>query len=168
MKRPAAHKRRPAPEPTLPTREQLRAFIESKSGRVGKRDIARAFRLGPEHKAAVRDMLRALAAEGVVGAAGDRRVHAAGRLPEMDVVLITGTDPDGDPLAPAGEMGGGRPAAAHPHASGTPRPRLPWPRAIAYSRGSSPSVPAGMKAAPSSAWPERPAACSASSARPIA
>ncbi|MBL7240398.1 hypothetical protein [Komagataeibacter rhaeticus] len=40
----------------LPDREQLRAFIENATGRIGKREISREFGLGPEHRQGLRQM----------------------------------------------------------------------------------------------------------------
>ncbi len=102
---------RPARDPaTLPTREQLRRFIREAPGRVDKREIARAFGLGPEQRGELRELLRALEVEGVTEPAGARRVQAAGHLPESMVVEITGTDADGDAQArPVGWQREGRP-----------------------------------------------------------
>ena len=82
----------------MPSRSEIKAYIASQQGRVGKREIARAFRLGPEHRVALRGILRSLAHEGDVAPAGARRFRAAGRLPDAAVVQITGTDRDGDPI----------------------------------------------------------------------
>jgi ribonuclease R len=99
----------PATRP-LPSREELRRFIADSPGRVGKREIARAFNIGSEHRADLRDLLRGLEREGVLDAAGARRYRPAGALPEAMVVQIVGTDPDGDPIArPVGWRGEGPP-----------------------------------------------------------
>lgn len=84
---------------TLPSREEIRRFIAESPGRVGKREIARAFGLGPEHRVALRGLLKSLAAAGDAAPAGHKRFRAPGRLPEATVVRVTGTDPDGDPIA---------------------------------------------------------------------
>ncbi|MBE7729870.1 ribonuclease R family protein [Komagataeibacter sp. FXV3] len=83
----------------LPDREQLRAFIENATGRIGKREISREFGLGPEHKQALRQMLRDMALDGTLAPAGARRFRVSDRLPESMVVQVTGTDSDGDPIA---------------------------------------------------------------------
>ncbi len=83
----------------LPSRDDIRRFIQSAPGRVGKRDIARAFKLGPEHQVALKGILKSLAHEGQVAPAGHKRFTPPTRLPETTVVVITGTDPDGDPVA---------------------------------------------------------------------
>jgi ribonuclease R len=83
----------------MPSRDELRRFIRESPGRVGKREIARAFKLGPADRGALRSALKALAAEGEVAPAGHRRFAAPDRLPDAMVVQITGTDPDGDAIA---------------------------------------------------------------------
>src|SRR5664279_3854291 len=87
------------PETPLPSRDALRRFIRESPGRVGKREIARAFGLGPDQRVALRTLLKDLASEGDVAPAGHRRFAAPGRLPDAMVVQITGTDPDGDAIA---------------------------------------------------------------------
>ncbi len=87
-----------APAP-LPSREALRDFIRRSTGRVGKREVEREFRLGPEHRVALRGLLKDLAGEGVIAPAGHRRFAAPGRLPDATIVQITGTDAEGDPIA---------------------------------------------------------------------
>jgi len=91
-------KRSAGPAP-LPTREELLAFIEESPGPVGKREIARAFRLRGPDRALLKDMLRDLADEGLIARGRRRRVRRAGRLPPVAVVEITGIDADGEPLA---------------------------------------------------------------------
>jgi ribonuclease R len=87
------------PPAALPSREALRDFIRRSTGRVGKREIERAFRLGSEHRVALRGLLKDLAGEGVIAPAGHRRFTPPGRLPDATIVQITGTDPDGDAIA---------------------------------------------------------------------
>jgi ribonuclease R len=102
-----ARRRAPAP---LPSRDAIRRFVREQPGRVGKREIARAFNLGPEHRTALREMLKDLASEGDLAPAGRRRFREAGRLPEAMVVQVTGTDPDGDAIArPVAWQGEGPP-----------------------------------------------------------
>lgn len=89
----------PARTGGLPEREQLRAFIENAQGRIGKREISREFGLGPEHRRALREMLRGMALDGTLAPAGARRFRVSDRLPESAVVQVTGTDANGDPIA---------------------------------------------------------------------
>jgi ribonuclease R len=103
-------RRQDTAEGALPSREAIRRFVREQPGRVSKREIARAFNIGPQHRAELRDLLKDLAAEGNLAPAGHRRFAAPGRLPEAMVVQITGTDPDGDAFArPIGWDGEGPP-----------------------------------------------------------
>ena len=70
----------------LPTVEELRRFVSESPGRVGKREVARAFGLGPEHRADLRDLLREMGTAGVIAPAGAKRFRAPGRLAEEMVV----------------------------------------------------------------------------------
>jgi ribonuclease R len=125
--------KKPAP---FPSREEVRRFIREQPGRVGKREVARAFGLGPEHRAALRDLLRDLATEGAVAPAGHKRFTAPGRLPEAMVVQVTGTDPDGDAIArPVGWEGDGPPPLIHMAPEARGRPALaPGERVLARLR----------------------------------
>jgi ribonuclease R len=110
----ASAKRRGGSRPVrvpLPSKEALRRFIaEQGGGRVGKSKIARAFGLTADQRPPLRDLLRSLKEDGSAAPAGRRAVQAPGRLPEMAVVEVFGTDADGDPLArPVGWQGEGRP-----------------------------------------------------------
>jgi ribonuclease R len=82
--------------PGLPSRDAVKTFIRESGGRVGKREIAREFGLGPEHKPGLKGIIRSLAHEGAVAPAGKKRFTEPGRLPETTIVQITGTDPQGD------------------------------------------------------------------------
>ncbi len=95
-----ARRPRAVPEPgVLPSRDVVRLFIRNAPGRVGKREISREFRIGPELRAPLRALLRELAKEGAIAPAGHRRFSPPGRLPDQMVVRVTGTDRDGDAVA---------------------------------------------------------------------
>ncbi len=106
---------------TFPSREAIRRFVSESGGRVGKREVARAFGLGPEHRVPLRDLLKTLEREGELVPAGARRFASPGRLPEEAVVQVTGIDGDGDALArPVGWEGAGPPplVVMHPELRG--------------------------------------------------
>lgn len=108
----------PAP---LPSKEEIRRFLRESPGRVGKSEIARAFGLTSDQRPALRELLRELKDEGAAAPAGRRGLSAPDRLPEMTVVEVTGTDPDGDPIArPVQWAGEGRPPVVfmHPERAG--------------------------------------------------
>ncbi len=90
---------REAPGGTLPSRAELRAFLDSAPGRVGKTEIARHFGLTTDQRPALRELLKSLKETGQAAPAGKRSFAAPDRLPEMTVVEVTGTDPDGDAIA---------------------------------------------------------------------
>lgn len=112
------------PEGALPTREQLRAFLRNASGRVGKSEIARHFGLSSDQRPALRDLIRSLKESGQAAPVGRRGIAAPDRLPEMTVVEVTGTDPDGDAIARPvqWDRANGAPPTIfmHPERRGTP------------------------------------------------
>jgi ribonuclease R len=82
----------------LPSREELLAFIRDRSGKVGTREIARAFGAKNADRAALNRMLRELADQGQIDRQR-KRLHHAGTLPPVIVADITGRDADGELLA---------------------------------------------------------------------
>ncbi|MGO8869444.1 MAG: ribonuclease R [Alphaproteobacteria bacterium] len=92
--RPPKQKRSP-----LPTKEELLGYIRESPVPVGKREIARAFRLSGAERIQLKTMLKELQQEGTLGRERGRRFGAPGRLPEVTLVEIAGTDADGELLA---------------------------------------------------------------------
>jgi ribonuclease R len=82
----------------LPSREELVAFIRERSGKVGVREIARAFGAKNADRAALKRMLRDLADEGAIDRRR-KRLHHPGTLPPVVLADITGRDRDGEFLA---------------------------------------------------------------------
>jgi len=85
-------------EPRLPSREDLVAFIANASGKVGKREIARAFNIQGGDRIWLKQILKELETDGVV----DRRrkgVSKTGQLPPVIVADVTGRDRDGELIA---------------------------------------------------------------------
>jgi ribonuclease R len=82
----------------LPSKEDVLAFIGKEAGNVGTREIARAFGLKNADRAALKQMLRDLADEGVIEKRR-KKLHRAGALPEVVLADITGRDPDGELIA---------------------------------------------------------------------
>jgi ribonuclease R len=78
------------------------AFISNAVGKVGKREIARAFNIQGGDRIWLKQMLKDLEAEGAV----DRRrktVHKAGRLPPVVLADIASQDRDGELIAQPAE-----------------------------------------------------------------
>ncbi len=83
---------------TLPTREEILAFVAEHPGQAGKREIAKAFGLTGGAKIALKRMLKDLEGDGVVERRRKRLV-AAGTLPEVVVVDVGERDQDGELIA---------------------------------------------------------------------
>jgi len=82
----------------LPSREELAAFIRERSGKVGAREIARAFGAKNADRAALNRMLRELADSGQIDRLR-KRLHNPGTLPPVVLADVTGRDADGEFLA---------------------------------------------------------------------
>jgi ribonuclease R len=82
----------------LPSREELVAFIRERSGKVGVREVARAFGAKNADRAALKRMLRELADEGRIDRRR-KRLHHGGTLPPVVLADITGRDHDGELVA---------------------------------------------------------------------
>jgi ribonuclease R len=92
-----ARSKKPAP---FPTKQQILDFIRSSPTPVGKREIARAFHVSGDDRTKLKEILRELKSEGgVEKSEGRRRLGPPGALPEYSVLVISGTDPDGEVLA---------------------------------------------------------------------
>ncbi|MFL4978798.1 MAG: ribonuclease R [Xanthobacteraceae bacterium] len=89
----AKHQNRP-----LPSKQDLLAFIGSRDGKAGKREIARAFGIKGGDRVALKNMLRELADEGQVEHRR-RKLKPAGHLPSVVLADITGRDGDGELIA---------------------------------------------------------------------
>ena len=91
--------KKPHPKPsTLPSKEELLAFIARQPGKVGTREIARAFHLKNDRRVELKRMLRELSDEGQV-ASHRRKLHRPGALPSITEGDITGRDRDGELIA---------------------------------------------------------------------
>ncbi len=92
---PAKGRPRPQSDDGLPTREQVLAFIEEAQGKVGKREIAKAFGIKGGEKIALKRLLSEMSHEGLL-TGGRKELRQRGALPPMAVLEITGRDMDGD------------------------------------------------------------------------
>src|SRR5262249_25167497 len=74
------------------------AFIGKAPGKIGTREIARAFNLKNADRAALKRVLRELADEGVIERRR-KRLHHPGSLPHVVLTDITARDRDGELIA---------------------------------------------------------------------
>jgi ribonuclease R len=84
--------------PSLPSKADILAFIGNKPGKVGTREIARAFGLKNSLRADLKRMLRELADEGSIEKRR-KKLHHPGVLPSTVLADVTSRDSDGDLIA---------------------------------------------------------------------
>ncbi|MFN3447542.1 MAG: ribonuclease R [Roseococcus sp.] len=105
-----ARRRAVAGSAPLPSKAEIRAFLASAEGRLGKTEIARHFGLATDQRPALRQLLSEMKLEASAAPVGKRTLRAPERLPDTGVVEVFGTDPDGDPIArPLAWEGPGKP-----------------------------------------------------------
>jgi ribonuclease R len=93
--------KRAAPSATsgrLPTKDEILDFLQSAPDKVGKREIARAFKIKGDDRRALKALLSEMTAEGLL--LGNRReIRKPGSLPPVGVIEIIGLDTDGELIA---------------------------------------------------------------------
>ena len=85
-------------KPPLPSKDELVAFINGRPGKIGTREIARAFSMKNTDRVALKRMLRELADEGRIERRR-KRLHRPGVLPQVVVADVSGRDADGELIA---------------------------------------------------------------------
>lgn len=90
----------------LPSKQDILAYVAENPGKVGKREIAKAFGVGPELRVSLKGLLRELKAEGDVQQGHGKRMAPKGELPEVSLVDIVRLDRDGDLLGRPVEWSG--------------------------------------------------------------
>jgi ribonuclease R len=83
----------------LPSKEEILEFIRESPAEIGKREIARAFRITGSDRIPLKALLKEMAAEGLIDRGRGRRLREPGSLPNVAVVEVTGIDEDGEVLA---------------------------------------------------------------------
>ena len=83
---------------SLPSKADILAFIAERPGKVGTREIARAFNLKNAMRADLKRLLRELADDGAIEKRR-KKLHHAGALPATVLADITARDRDGDLIA---------------------------------------------------------------------
>jgi ribonuclease R len=86
----------------FPSKEEILAYIGERPGKVGVREIARAFGLKNDRRAELKRVLRELAGEGRVESRR-RKLHHAGALPSVTLADIISRDSDGELIATPNE-----------------------------------------------------------------
>jgi ribonuclease R len=82
----------------IPTRESILKFLEETPGKVGKREIARAFGVKGSDRIELKRRLGEMGEEGLLDRRG-KSLDRRGALPNVLVLAVTGRDADGELLA---------------------------------------------------------------------
>ena len=85
-------------KPPFPSKEDILSFIGRQPGKVGTRELARAFGLKNDDRAALKRILRELADDGHIERRR-KKLHHAGALPKVVLADINERDSDGELIA---------------------------------------------------------------------
>ncbi|MHA1598019.1 MAG: ribonuclease R [Alphaproteobacteria bacterium] len=91
--------KKPKRKAPFPSQDEILKFIEDSPGQIGKREIGRAFKLDTDQKMKLKKLLKKMKDDGLLGSRGGRSLNIPGQLPPVGVLVITGTDTDGEILA---------------------------------------------------------------------
>ena len=94
-----AHHKHPGARAPFPTKDEILEFIRESPERVGKREIARAFRLKGDDRIRLKEVLHELQDEGAIDRGRGKRFAEPGTLPEVTVVVVSEIDTDGEVIA---------------------------------------------------------------------
>ena len=83
----------------FPSMDDLVAYLNDNPGKVGKRELARAFHIKGDDRLKLKEMLKELKHSGKTEKASGKKLILADGLPEACPCLITGTDSDGELVA---------------------------------------------------------------------
>ena len=84
---------------SFPNTSKILKFIEESPGRVGKREIARAFKFNAKQKMILKKVLRELKLSGAIQKGRGKQVRKIGTLPPVAILEVIGPDKDGDLMA---------------------------------------------------------------------
>lgn len=82
----------------FPTSDDILAFLKEGSGKITKREIARAFQIKGQDKVLLKKLLRQMLNDGLIAQDAGRALRAADRLPGVQVLEFAGLDKHGDAL----------------------------------------------------------------------
>ncbi len=82
----------------LPSRDEILAFIAKSPFPVGKREIAKAFKVQSQDRVALKGVLKDIERTGIVARGPKRRFAPPGALPEIAVIDVVSIDDQGEPV----------------------------------------------------------------------
>jgi ribonuclease R len=89
-------KRKPSP---FPDKADVMRFIRDQDGKVGKRELARAFNLGPDQRSDLRRLLRELEGDGVLERGRGQHYNRPGQIADVSVLIVSQVTSDGEIFA---------------------------------------------------------------------
>lgn len=84
--------KRPRPPARLPSKAEIARFLGEQTGKIGKREIARAFGITGDDRIELKRLLAEMKADGLVERERGRGLVAAGDLPAVAVLQIAGSE----------------------------------------------------------------------------
>jgi ribonuclease R len=83
----------------FPTKEQIAEFVRGGTSHIGKREIARAFKLNVEQKRTLKTVLKEMKEDGTLTSDRSKKFTDPAAIPNVTVIEISGVDADGEVLA---------------------------------------------------------------------
>lgn len=84
------------PKNTLPSKADILEYIKGSPARIGKRELARAFKVSGVNRPAFKALLKEMEAEGSIDRGPHKRIAESGRLPGVAVLDAIRIDAEGD------------------------------------------------------------------------
>ncbi|MFN0024286.1 MAG: ribonuclease R [Parvularculaceae bacterium] len=85
----------PTKKQRFPTKDEIAAFLRDSEGEISRREIARAFNVKGDDRAALRTMIKEMQTDGAVRRTGPKKVASADALPPVLAIDILSVDDDG-------------------------------------------------------------------------
>ena len=83
----------------FPSRDDVLKFIAENGGKLGKRELGRAFGIKGDDRIPFKQLLKELKDEGLIAKDETKSLRRVGEMPPVTVIEITHTDTDGDLIA---------------------------------------------------------------------
>ena len=83
----------------FPDKQEILGFISRHASGIGRREIAREFKIGAKDRSRLKHILDELEDEGVIALNRGSKFVRTGALPNVGVIEVTGTDENGDVVA---------------------------------------------------------------------
>ncbi len=105
--KPPADEKKPRP---LPSKAEILEFVRTADGKMGKREIARAFGITGSDRIGLKALLKEMAEEGLIEKKHRKKLGEPGALPSVTVIEVFDIDTDGELMARPSKWEGEAPA----------------------------------------------------------